>query len=311
VLNNLLLSTATATVLIGTLYPLFLDAVGGSKVSVGPPFFNRTFVPLMVPLIAAMAVGPLLSWKRADLAGALGRLKLAAVLTIAVLLAALWWNGFKPVMALLGIGLGVWAFVGAWVELADRVRLFRIPLADSVGRLAGLPRSAFGTALAHAGLGIAVLGMTGTSAWTEEHIQVMQIGQAVEIGGYRVSLDAVADTSGANFTAQTATMTVTRNGNVVVVLHPQQRFYPVAQMPTTEAAIHTNFYSDLYAVLGEKKAEGGWVTRLYHHPLVPWIWIGAVIIALGGLVSLSDRRLRVGVPVRRKLPEGASPAAAE
>ena len=311
VLNNLLLSTATATVLVGTLYPLFLDAVGGAKVSVGAPFFNRTFVPLMVPLIAAMAVGPMLSWKRADLAGALGRLKVAALFTVIAVLATLWIAGFKPVMALLGVALGIWAFVGAWVELAERVRLFRIPFTDSVSRLRGLPRSAFGTALAHAGLGIAVLGMTGTSAWTEEHIQVMQVGQTIEVAGYEVKLVSVDDTSGANYTAQTATMEVTRDGAPVVVLKPQQRFYPVAQMPTTEASIHTTFYSDLYAVLGEKKPEGGWVTRLYHHPLVPWIWIGAIIIAAGGLVSLTDRRLRVGVPVRRQAPDNAAAAPAE
>jgi cytochrome c-type biogenesis protein CcmF len=191
------------------------------------------------------------------------------------------------------------------------VRLFRMPLADSLQRLRGLPRSAFGAALAHGGIGIAVLGMVGTTAWTEERIQVMQIGESVEIGGYQATLEGVAETSGPNFTAQTATMRVTRGGRTIVVLYPQQRFYPVAQTPTTEAAIHTTFYSDIYAVLGERKEEGGWVTRLYHHPLVPWIWIGAITIALGGLVSLSDRRLRIGVPVRRRLPAGAPAAPAE
>jgi cytochrome c-type biogenesis protein CcmF len=306
VFNNLLLSTATATVFIGTLYPLFLDAVGGAKVSVGAPFFNTTFVPLMVPLVATMAVGPMLSWKRADLSAAISRLWVAGVLAVLATLAALWLAGGRQVAALLGVALGAWAFFAAWVELAERARLFRIPLADSLARLGGLPRAAWGTALAHAGLGIAIIGMTGTSAWTQEKVQMLQPGQSAEIAGYRVTLERVDERQGPNYTAQTGTVTATRGGQTLT-LYPEQRVYPVTGMPTTEAAIHTTWLSDLYVVLGEKREEG-WVTRLYHHPLVPWIWVGAVIIVLGGLTSLSDRRLRIGVPVRRAAGAAAQPA---
>ncbi|TWB38087.1 heme lyase CcmF/NrfE family subunit [Nitrospirillum pindoramense] len=314
VLNNLLLSTACATVFLGTLYPLFMDAVGGGKISIGPPFFNATFVPLMVPVVAVMAMGPLLSWKRADLAGVLGRLKIAALVGVVAALAGLWLAGTKPVLALLALGLAGWAAMGAVVDVTDRIRLFRIPLADSFSRARHLPRGAWGTALAHAGLGVAVAGMVGTSAWTSEAIQVLHIGQSVDVAGYSFRLDSVAEAPGPNYTARRAVLTVTRHGDFVATLAPEQRFYPVTRMTTTGAAIHTNFFSDLYAVVGEPAPDGtGYNTRFYRHPLVPWIWVGSILMMAGGLVSLSDRRLRVGVPLKRTVPRTAAlpPAPAE
>ncbi|TWB75494.1 cytochrome c-type biogenesis protein CcmF [Nitrospirillum amazonense] len=315
VLNNLLLSTACATVFLGTLYPLFMDAVGGGKISIGPPFFNATFVPLMVPVVAVMALGPLLSWKRADLAGVLGRLKIAALVGVVAALAALWLAGTKPVLAVLALGLAGWAVMGAVVDVADRIRLFRMPLSDSISRARHLPRGAWGTAIAHAGLGVAVAGMVGTSAWTTEAIQVLHIGQSVDVAGYSFRLDSVAEAPGPNYTARRAVLTVTRNGDFVATLAPEQRFYPVTRMTTTGAAIHTNFFSDLYAVVGEPAPDGtGYNTRFYRHPLVPWIWVGSILMMAGGLVSLSDRRLRVGVPLKRAVPRAAAavpPAPAE
>ncbi|TWB18616.1 heme lyase CcmF/NrfE family subunit [Nitrospirillum bahiense] len=315
VLNNLLLSTACATVFLGTLYPLFMDAVGGGKISIGPPFFNATFVPLMVPVVAVMALGPLLSWKRADLAGVLGRLKVAALAGVLAALAGLWLAGTKPVLAVLALGLAGWAVMGAVVDVADRIRLFRMPLADSISRARHLPRGAWGTAIAHAGLGVAVAGMVGTSAWTTEAIQVLHIGQSVDVAGYSFRLDSVAEAPGPNYTARRAVLTVTRHGDFVATLAPEQRFYPVTRMTTTGAAIHTNFFSDLYAVVGEPAPDGtGYNTRFYRHPLVPWIWVGSILMMAGGLVSLSDRRLRVGVPLKRAVPRAAAavpPAPAE
>ncbi|TWB18751.1 cytochrome c-type biogenesis protein CcmF [Nitrospirillum amazonense] len=315
VLNNLLLSTACATVFLGTLYPLFMDAVGGGKISIGPPFFNATFVPLMVPVVAVMAMGPLLSWKRADLAGVLGRLKIAALVGVVAALAALWLAGTKPVLAVLALGLAGWAVMGAVVDVADRIRLFRMPLGDSLSRARHLPRGAWGTAIAHAGLGVAVAGMVGTSAWTTEAIQVLHIGQAVDVAGYSFRLDSVAEAPGPNYTARRAVLTVTHQGDFVATLAPEQRFYPVTRMTTTGAAIHTNFFSDLYAVVGEPAPDGtGYNTRFYRHPLVPWIWVGSILMMTGGLASLSDRRLRVGVPLKRAAPRAAAtvpPAPAE
>ncbi len=298
-LNNLLLATATATVFLGTLYPLFLEAVGGCRVSVGAPFFNLTFVPIMVPLVAAMAVGPLLPWKRADLAGALGRLKLAAGFALAVALGTVYLRHGEPVLAVIGMALAAWLFAGAVLEWAGRVKLFRAPLGDSLARARRLPRSAYGMTLAHAGLGIAIAGITAAAAWKGEDVRIMRPGESLELAGYSYRLEGVERLPGPNYMSDTATFTVTRGGRLVTVLRPEKRLYPVQNMPTTEAAIHTTGLADLYAVIGDPDGTGGWTVRIYHEPLVPWMWAGALIMVLGGAVSLSDRRLRVGAPERK------------
>ena len=308
VLNNLLLSTATATVLIGTLYPLFLDVLGAGKVSVGPPFFDRTFVPLMVPLVTAMVIGPLLTWKRADLAGVLGRLALVAGLATVAVLAALWSHGGGPVMALVGVALAAWAFFGAWVEWAGRIALFRVPLATSVQRALGLPCAVWGMTLAHAGLGIAIAGMTGSAFWVSERIQLVHPGETVEIAGYRLAFRGVEPVTGPNYDAERATFAVTRDGRGIGLLTPEQRHYTVTGMALSHAAIHTTGTADLYLALGDDDGAGGWTVRLYHHPLVPWLWLGCAVMVAGGLVSLGDRRLRVGAPAVRRRPAAAAVA---
>lgn len=308
VLNNLLLSCATATVLIGTLYPLFLDVLDAGKVSVGAPFFNSTFVPLMIPMVAAMVVGPMLSWKRADLAGALARLAAAAGLTALCVLYALWQQGTGQVMALVGIGLAAWAFFGAWAEWAERVRLFRVPLAESVERMRALPRAAWGMTLAHAGLGLAIAGMTGSGCWVGEVIQLARPGETVPIAGYELHFDAIAPAEGPNWSAQRATFTITRDGRAVGTLSPEQRHYTVTGMDLTHAAIRTGAAADLYLALGDSDGKGAWTIRLWHHPLVPWLWLGCALMVAGGVVSLSDRRLRVGAPTVRRRREPAAAA---
>lgn len=310
VLNNLLLSVATAVVLIGTLMPLVLD-VFGHKISVGAPYFNFIVPFITIPLVLVMAVGPFLSWKRADLAGVMGRLWVALILTVLAVLVALWAQGMKPVMALVGIAMAGWAFFGAFWELAERVKLFRMPLGESLARAGGLPRGAWGTAVAHAGMGIAIAGMVGTSFWQVEDVRVMAVGDRASVAGYELVLDKVEQGRGPNYTTEMGYFTLSRDGTDLGQLTPERRWYPVAKMPTTEAAIHTTWLSDFYAVLGEPSPDGrGWVVRLYHHPLVPWIWIGSLVMMLGGLLSLSDRRLRVGVPLRRAqpLPPSMQPA---
>ncbi|MEX1204001.1 MAG: cytochrome c-type biogenesis CcmF C-terminal domain-containing protein, partial [Dongiaceae bacterium] len=307
VLNNILMATAAATVFIGTLYPLFLDAVGGGKVSVGAPYFDVTFGLLMVPALLAMAAGPLLPWKRADLAGALGRLKLAAAI-VAVVVAATWSvRTDASILALFGIALAAWVVGSAVVEMAERVKLFRVPLGDSLRRAGGVPRAAYGMTVAHIGVGIVVAGITASSAWRTESIQVMRPGDSVAVAGYDFAFDGAEELQGPNYTIQRGTFTVTRDGRMVARLFPEQRFYTVEQRQTTEAAIHTTWLADLYAVVGDPDGTGGWVTRLYHNPLVPWLWIGTIVIALGGGLSLSDRRHRVGAPARKRraVPAGA------
>jgi len=301
-LNNVLMSTAAGTVLLGTLYPLFADALDLGKISVGPPFFNAVFIPLMVPMVATMAIGPQLSWKRGDLGAALGRLKAAFALTLVVIVATWLISGGsgKALGAAGGLGLAAWLFIGTIVDWAERIRLFRMPLAESLSRAGRLPRSSYGMTIAHAGLAITIAGITGSYAWTAEKIQVMHLGETVPLAGYEITLQSVEDgIKGPNYTASRATFLATRDGQQVALMQPEKRLYTQPPRPTTDAAIHTNLVSDLYAVIGEPDGKGGWVTRFYNNMLVPWIFIGAVIMVFGGCVSLSDRRHRVGAPLRR------------
>ena len=299
VLNNLLLATGTATVLLGTLYPLFLDVLGAGKVSVGPPYFNSTFVPLMVPLVAAMAVGPLLSWKRADIAGAISRLAVAGIATVAVIGIVLYASGGTGFLAAVGLGLAAWLFIGTMIEFTDRLRLFRAPLAESFDRWRHLPRSALGMTVAHGGLAITIAGMTASSLFQAEQILAMRAGEVVSMRGYDLRFEGVIAMTGPNYQGERARFIVSSGGKPVTVLAPERRFYPVQRQQTTEAAIHTTGFADLYVVVGDSDGKGAWTVRLYHNPLVPWIWAGCLVMALGGGLSLTDRRLRVGAPKQR------------
>ena len=299
VLNNLLLTTACATVLLGTLYPLFLDALTGDKVSVGPPYFHATFVPLMVPVIAAAGFGPLMAWKRGDLAGALSRLRVALVFTFAVALATLIFAAKAPLLAVLGTALGTWLVAAALSELAERLRLFRASSGESWRRARHLPRAAYGMTIAHAGAGIVILGIIVSVTWETEHLQVVRVGDTVPIGGYEFTFRGVEDVKGPNYEAIRGIFDVSRDGTPVTVMTPESRVYNTSTMTTTEAAIRPTLTSDLYAVIGDPDGSGGWATRLYHKPLVHWIWLGAILMAIGGIVSLTDRRHRVGAPKRK------------
>jgi cytochrome c-type biogenesis protein CcmF len=309
-LNNLLLSTATATVLLGTLYPLALDAVGGPKISVGAPFFNATFVPLMVPLAIAVPIGSMLAWKRGDLAGVTARLLAAVVATAAVGLGWLALHDFRAGLGVLGVALGAWVILGSLNELALRLGFGWPPdLPRVLARARGLPRSAWAMTVAHAGIGVLILGITVQTTGQVERILVMRAGDTAEIAGYDVRFDGVAEAQGPNYAAQRGTFTVTRDGTPVAVLHSEKRFFPVEGMPTTEAGIDTNLWRDLYFVLGDPAEGGGHAVRLYYNPLVLWIWGGAGLMALAGLISLTDRRLRVGAP-RPARPSAAAGSAA-
>jgi cytochrome c-type biogenesis protein CcmF len=286
--------------LLGTLYPLLLDAIGGGKVSVGAPFFNAVFIPLMVPMIAAMAAGPMLSWKRADLGPALQRLWVAAMAALAAMAAA--WTFFTdgPVMGVIGAGLAAWLGIGTLTEFAGRIRLFQEPLAESLNRFRRTPRAAWGMTLAHLGLAITIAGMTGAGAWRTESIQAMKPGDTVTVAGYSFQFDGVRTGRGPNYGIVSGTFRVTRAGAPVATLHPEKRVYDVSKRPTTEAGIHSTFFGDLYAVVGDRDATGAYVTRLYFNPLVAWMWAGVLVMVMGGVLSLSDRRHRVGAPTRRR-----------
>ena len=296
-LNNLLLATALATVFLGTLYPLFLDAVGGPKLSVGFPFYNATFTPVMVPVLLAMAVGPMLAWKRGDLLAALQRLWLAFAVAGAVVLVGLYVTHGGPMLAVLGLGLAAWTAMGVLVEWADRIRLFRLPLADSLQRAIHLPRAAHGMSLAHLGIAITAAGIAA-QAWEVERIETLKPGDSLTVAAYTLRLDTITRVQGPNFTADDATITVLHNGAPDGALHPQRRFFPLQKQNTGETAIRSGVLSDLYVALGDADASGAWTVRAYWKPMVSWIWLGALIMAAGGVVSLSDRRWRVGVAAR-------------
>ena len=311
VLNNLLLSAACATVLLGTLYPLLLEALsdGRDRVSVGPPFFNATFVPIMIPLVLAMAFGPLLAWKRGNLAAVVRKLRFVAVATVAVI--ALTWfthreNGLS--LAPLAMGLAAWLAFSAVAELALRIKLFEVPAGDSWRRLKGVPRAALGMSVAHLGVAIMITGITGASAWQVERIQVLNPGESVTLGAYEMTFEGVTTGDGPNYSFERGTVTMRRGDRVIKTLTPERRFFPVAGQVTTEAAIRTTGMADVYAVLGEADGRGGWTTRFFINPLVPWLWWGALVMAGGGFLSLTDRRHRVGAPARQRMPLVAAAA---
>ena len=306
--NNLLLAVGCATVFIGTLYPLVLDAVAGQKVSVGPPFFESTFVPLMIPLLLMMAAGPLMAWKRAGAGAVLPRLAVP-LLAAAAVAAAVAASGGGPWGAVLGMALAGWVAAGVLTELAERVRLFRVPLADSARRAAGLPRAAWAMSLAHLGVAVLVAGTVGAGNWTAERELVMRPGESLALAGYEFRLLSIGDAPGPNYVARRGEVRVTHEGDAVALLQPERRHYPVQDTWTTEAAIHTTWLADLYVVVGEDAPAGGTAIRVHHNPLVPWIWIGALVMVAGGAVSLSDRRHRVGAPARRRQAPAAAAAA--
>jgi len=301
-------------VLFGTLYPLFVEAVADDKISVGPPFFNASFIPIMLPLIVVMAVGPLLSWKRADLPGVLSRLKWVAALTAIAALVAWYIDTGGPVLAVIAIAVAVWLFFATLREWALRVKLGSAPLAESWRRARGLPRASHGMTLAHAGLAVCILGFTGSSAWKDEVIRFGAPGTEVSIAGFDLRLEKVERLRGPNYFSDMGTFTVTRDGEPVAVMRPERRSYPVAQSQTTEAAIRSTIAGDLYVSITapadeEAQAAGMWTMRILYEPLVGFIWLGTFMLVGGGLLSLSDRRLRVGAPRRSRVPSAvATPA---
>tara|TARA_B100000676_G_scaffold309854_1_gene374647 strand:+ start:3134 stop:5116 length:1983 start_codon:yes stop_codon:yes gene_type:complete len=309
VLNNLLLATACFTVLIGTLYPLLLDVVGGGKVSVGSPYFELTFIPLMVPLLLALAAGPLMPWKRADLKGVLSRMKAVMTVSLVVWALAWWWATDLSPLPAFGIALATWIGLGVLLEYAERIQLFRLPPGESWRRATGLPRAAYGMTLSHLGLAVLVAGVTASSAWQTEVIRSMAPGDSQEVAGYSFVFEGVEPVQGPNYVADRGRFEVFSDGDMIAVMEPEKRQFFVQTMQTTEAAIRTTLMADLYVVLGDQGEGSSWAVRLYHNPLVPWIWGGCLLMVFGGLISLSDRRLRLAIPARRKAPAAqAQPA---
>jgi cytochrome c-type biogenesis protein CcmF len=300
VVNNLLLTVCCATVVIGTLYPLALEAMTGEKISVGAPFFNTVLIPIALPLAMVIPIGQMLAWKRGDLPAALQRLRAAFV---AGLLALGAFGAFEgaPWLSVAAAGVAVYLVVGSLSELLQRAILRGGSPKAMLVRFLGLPLSAYGTAIAHAGMGLSLLGLAATG-WGVENIVTMSVGSFYEVGPYRIVLSDIAPRSGPNYTETYAVMDVRRDGAVVARIEPAKRFYQARKMARTEAGIATLGLGQVYAALGESHSDGTLDARLYYKPLVTLIWIGALVMALGGAFSLADRRLRIGVARRASAP---------
>ncbi|MBE9635808.1 heme lyase CcmF/NrfE family subunit [Salipiger mangrovisoli] len=303
VLNNILLAVACFVVFTGTLWPLVAEMLFGRKLSVGAPFFNMAFTPFMVLLGLILPIGGMISWKR----GKLGRVvqQLVPALVLALALAGLVWamQTGRSLMGPIGVFLGTWLVAGSATDLLGRIGQSR-----DWRRLARLPRADWGKAVAHAGLGVTMLGVAGLMAWEEEDIRVAQMNAPFTVGAYELELLGVERVQGPNYFSDMGEVSLRRDGAEIAHLYPEKRSYPVAGMPTTEAAIDGGFLRDVYVVLGDAQAGGGWTMRVYVKPLANWIWGGAILMALGGALSLSDRRFRVAAGARKTAPARGVPA---
>ena len=296
VFNNLFLTTACLTVFVGTLYPLALEALTGEKISVGAPFFNLTFAPLFIPLLFAMPFGPLMAWKRGDILGVAQRLIAAFGIGLIVVAVTFIAEGGKSMLTPFGIGLAMFVMTGALTDIVERIGLFRVPFSAARQRAFGLPRSVWGTALAHFGIAVTLLGIVSVTSWASERIASLKPTQTISLSGYELSFDGLVQRSGSNYREAAAKFTVREGGVPIGVMEPSKRSFATRATTTTEAALMTRGLSQLYLSLGDVNDDGSISVRLYHKPMVLLIWLGTVVMALGAALSLSDRRLRIGAP---------------
>jgi cytochrome c-type biogenesis protein CcmF len=306
VLNNLLLTVCCATVVVGTLYPLALEAVTGEKISVGPPFFNTVLIPIALPIALLMPVGQMLAWKRGDLVGALQRLR------VAFLLGVLGFGVFgvvfgAPYLSVVAAAIAVYLVVGALLDLWQRAFARGASPRSALTRFFGLPLSVYGAAIGHAGMGLTLLGLAATG-WGVENIVTLEPGGVYALGPYGIVMESLSKRDGPNYKETYATLAVREMGHTIANIEPAKRFYPTRRMSRAEAGIVTLGLGQVYGALGDTHDDGTVDARLYYKPLVTLIWLGAAVMAFGGGLSLVDRRLRIGAPRGASVP---APQAAE
>ncbi len=275
VLNNLLLAAGMATVFLGTFYPLFAEVWSGTKLSVGPQYFDATFVPIVVPGLVAMVIGPVLAWRHGSLRAALRRLSPAFAGALLAPLAVFLFNRTASPAALAGVALAAWAMLGVLADLADRTGIGKLPPGTVWRRLRHLPRGTWGYAIAHFGVGVLIAGVTVSIAWRSERIETLRAGDNLQIAGRTLHFVGVTEGNVENYQVQRAEIVVDRPGSAPFTVHPERRWYPIAGSMTTNTSISTNGFGDLYLALGDPDGKGGWVLRAYYNPLVPWVWFGA------------------------------------
>jgi cytochrome c-type biogenesis protein CcmF len=298
-INNLLLLAATATVFLGTFYPVFMDVLHGDKISVGPPYYSVTFVPIFVLLFGLISFGPMLNWKRDEIARLLPRLRAPAALAAAVLAVGALVFGVHHLFAALGLALGVWLMVGAFVVLARRWRIGQVSGADVIGLARSTPLAVWGLVIAHAGLGVTTIGVTSVTAFQANKVLSMSPGQSVRLAGNTITMEAVRPITGPNYEANQARFDVAGAFGRRTLLS-ERRLYPASQTTTTEAGIGVGLLGNIYISVADPNPDGGLTVRMWNHPFVDWIWAGGLLMAFGGAVSLADRSVRVA-RVERKL----------
>ncbi|MCQ9617339.1 heme lyase CcmF/NrfE family subunit [Paenalcaligenes niemegkensis] len=291
--NNVLLAVAAGAVILGTLYPLFIDALGLGKLSVGPPYFNAVFIPLMVPALLLMAVGPVANWKTAKISALIKHLHVPAVVALVVGVGAPFMLGRWSALVALGLALATWIATAVVKGIVDRMRATRTGLRAQ-------PLSWLGMHLAHLGIAVFVAGVTLVMGYETEQDVRMTPGSTVSTGGYDLKFLGVSKAQGPNYVAEIGDIELSRDGRILRLLHPEKRSYISSEMPMTEAAIDANGLRHVYVALGEPLADGAWSVRVYHKPFVDWIWIGCILMALGGLLAISDRRYRLKKRRERK-----------
>ena len=306
VLNNILLAVSAFVVFIGTIWPLVAEMVFDRTLSVGPPFFDAAFTPFMVAIAIVLPLGSLLAWKRGTLGKAAKPLGAWAILAVTLAALAFAIQSGRSALGPIGVALGVWVVGGALVDLW--LRSGREGFAARLRRMMRLPRADLGKAVAHIGVGVTTFGVAAVLAWEAEDIRVAQIGDNWDVGAYTFELTDIRNGEGPNYVTTFADIAVSRDGQDVAVLSPENRFYPVANMPTTEAAIHNGILRDIYVVIGDPQEQGGYAVRVYLKPFANWIWGGCMLMALGGALSLSDRRLRIGASAAKRKDKAAVPA---
>ncbi len=309
VFNNLILTIACGTVFIGTLWPLVTEAFG-YKISVGAPYFEATFVPLMVPLILAIPFGPLLAWKRGDLRGAAQRLYAAAAIGIAGIILTYAVTTGGSIIAPVMVGVGIFVIAGAFSEILWRARAFRADWGEVWRRLRNLPRASYGGMLGHVGVGLFVIGAVAVSVWNDEKILEMTPGQTQQMAGYDIRFKGVREITGPDYSERVGTFDISVDGQKLTVLEPGKRVYVARKsMPMTETDIYRGYTGDLYLALGDPLQNGAYTVRMYYNPFIRFIWLGCLVMSLGGFISLTDRRLRIGAPRRAKGARGDAVAA--
>ncbi len=300
VFNNLFLTIGCATVFLGTLWPLVMEAFG-YKISVGAPYFDRYFGLLMLPLLLAIPYGPFLSWKRADLQAASQRLYASFAIGLAGMIIAYGVTTGGSVFPPVIIGIGFFIVAGAISEILWRVRAFRAGRSEVWRRLRNLPRSSWGTMLGHLGVGLFVIGAVSANVWKTERIVAMKPGEVQTISGYDIRFDGVRQIKGPDFSELVGRFNVSKQGRRIAVLEPGKRTYVARKsMPTTETGIYNAWRGDLYVAVGDALKEGAYTVRIYFNPFVRLIWLGCLVMAFGGFMSLTDRRLRIGAPKRAR-----------